>query len=96
MRPRPTRCDWVDVTENGSGKIPRPSTLETLRRDSDIKAALASGAGLATVPLIRETGRPVKANLSLDSGVLDAIDAEALRRKLTRSAFIEMLARTML
>lgn len=85
--------DWADLTEEGGGKLPVPRALETLRRDRDVKAALVEGAGLATVPLVRETGKPVKANLSIDSGVLAALDEEARRRKLTRSAFIELLAR---
>ncbi|MGD0867248.1 MAG: type II toxin-antitoxin system HicB family antitoxin [Rhizomicrobium sp.] len=88
--------DWVVVTEEGGGKIPRPRNLETLRREPDVRKALADGAGLATIPLVRETGKPVKANLSIDSGVLAAMDEEAARRSLTRSAFVEMLARTML
>jgi predicted RNase H-like HicB family nuclease len=88
--------DWAEVTEESGGKVPKPRSLEILRRDPDVKAALATGAGLATVPLVRETGKPVKANLSIDSGVLAAMDAEASRRRLTRSAFVEMLARTML
>ncbi len=88
--------DWVDVTEEGGAKVPRPRSLEALRRDVEVKAALAAGAGFAVVPLVRETGKPVKANLSIDSGVLAAMDEEAERRNLTRSAFVEMLARTML
>ena len=88
--------DWIEVTEENGAKIPPPRSLETLRRDPDVKRALAEGAGLATVPLVRETGKPVKANLSIDSGVLAAMDEEARRRNLTRSAFVEMLARTML
>lgn len=88
--------DWIEVTEENSGKVPRPRALEVLRRDADVKRALADGAGIATVPLVRETGKPVKANLSVDSGVLAAMDEEAQRRGLTRSALVEMLARTML
>jgi predicted RNase H-like HicB family nuclease len=88
--------DWAEVSEEGGGKIPRPRSLELLRRDPDVKVALAAGAGLASVPLVRETGKPVKANLSIDSGVLAAMDEEAGRRRLTRSAFVELLARTML
>jgi predicted RNase H-like HicB family nuclease len=88
--------DWAEVTEESGGKVPRPRALEVLKRERDVKDALKDGAGLATVPLIRETGKPVKANLSIDSGVLAAVDEEAGRRKLTRSAFVEMLARTML
>jgi|SRR6185312_1742990 len=85
--------DWAEATEEGGGKVPRPRPLEALRRDPEVKEALASGAGIAPVPLVRETGKPVKANLSIDSGVLSALDEEAKRRNLTRSAFIELLAR---
>ena len=81
--------DWAEVTEECGGKVPRPRSLEALRRDAGVKIALAGGAGLATVPLVRETGKPVKANLSIDSGVLAAMDEEAERRHLTRSAFVE-------
>lgn len=88
--------DWVETTEEAGAKVPPPRPLELLRRDLEVKQALAEGAGLASVPLVRETGKPVKANLSIDSGVLAAMDEEARRRNLTRSAFVEMLARTML
>ena len=85
--------DWVEVTEENGGKVPRPRALESLRADPEVKEELLAGAGLAAVPLVRETGKPVKANLSIDSGVLAALDEEAQRRKLTRSAFVELLAR---
>jgi predicted RNase H-like HicB family nuclease len=88
--------DWAEVTEESGAKIPPAAALEALRRDPEVKRALGEGAGLAAVPLVRETGKPVKANLSIDSGVLAAMDEEARRRNLTRSAFVEMLARTML
>lgn len=88
--------DWVEATEEGGGKVPRPHSLEILRRDPEVRQALAEGAGLATISLVRETGKPVKANLSIDAGVLAALDEEAERRNLTRSGLVEMLARTML
>ena len=75
------------------GKIGCQRALEDIRSDPEVVEAVSNGATLASVPLICETGRPVKANLSIDAGVLAAIDAEAARRKLTRSAFIELLAR---
>jgi predicted RNase H-like HicB family nuclease len=84
---------WVAMTEEQGASVPRPSRLEDLRGDVDVVEALGEGATLATIPLIRDAGRPVKANLSLDAGVLAAIDAAAARRKLTRSAFIEAMAR---
>jgi len=45
------------------------------------------------VPLVLESGRPVKANISLDRGLLEAIDAAAKRIGLTRSAFLASAAR---
>jgi predicted RNase H-like HicB family nuclease len=88
--------EWIDVTEKNGEKPPVPRRLETLRRDEDVAEALADGATLAAIPLVRETGKPIKANLSIDSGILAAIDEEAARRKLTRSAFVEMIMRRML
>lgn len=85
--------DWVEVTEEHGEHVPAPQPLEKLRRRRDVTEALSEGAVLAAVPLVRQTGKPAKANLSLDSGILSAIDEEAARRKLTRSAFIELLAR---
>jgi predicted RNase H-like HicB family nuclease len=84
---------WVEMTEEQGASVPRPRRLEDLRSDVEVVEALSGGATLATIPLIRDAGRPVKANLSLDAGVLAAIDAAAARRKLTRSAFIEAMAR---
>lgn len=88
--------DWVEVSEDAGEEVPAPQSLERLRRRRDVAEALAEGAALASVPLVRETGKPIKANLSLDSGILAAIDEEAARRKLTRSAFVELLARELL
>jgi predicted RNase H-like HicB family nuclease len=88
--------DWAEITEEHGSRLPAARSLEALRKDPDVKDALASGASIATIPLVRETGRPIKANLSIDSGVLQAIDDEAARRKLTRSAMVELMARTIL
>ena len=88
--------DWVEVKEEMGETPPSPQPIEKLRRDAEVAKAIAGGATLAAVPLIRETGKPVKANLSIDSGILAALDEEAARRRLTRSAFVEMIARRML
>ena len=88
--------DWVDLSERHGEAMAPPRPLEKLRHDPEVVAALAAGASLASVPLIRETGKPVKANLSLDSGVLAAIDAAAERHKLTRSGMVELMAKTTL
>lgn len=88
--------DWFDLSEEHGEQVPSPRALEELRRDREVAAALADGASLASVPLIRQSGRPVKANLSIDSGVLAAIDAAAERHKLTRSGMVELMAKTTL
>jgi HicB-like antitoxin of HicAB toxin-antitoxin system len=56
------------------------------------RQALAEGAVLAVVPLLFESGKSVRANISLDAGTLQAIDAEAAAHGLTRSAFIASAA----
>ncbi len=88
--------DWIEVTAEKGGLVPEPNTIETLLADQDTSEAIGEGAVLAHIPLVRETGRPVKANLSIDAGILAAIDEQAERRKLTRSAFVELMARQVL
>ncbi|TIM46849.1 type II toxin-antitoxin system HicB family antitoxin [Mesorhizobium sp.] len=53
----------------------------------------AGGESAVMIAVLIDSGRPVRANLSLDAGLLAAIDAEASRRGLTRSAFIASAAR---
>lgn len=65
-----------------------PRSLETLRAEESVRQALGEGAFLLAVPLIRLSGRTVKANLTMDAGLLQAIDAVAKARGMTRSAFI--------
>jgi predicted RNase H-like HicB family nuclease len=79
-----------------SSAIPPPTAAEQLREAPEVAAALRDGATLVSVPLVRETARSVKANLSINAGVLAALDAEASRRGLTRSALVEAMARRLL
>lgn len=74
-------------------QLPAPRSVEALRADPGIAADLAEGAALAIVPLLIDTGRPAKANLSIDAGLLSAIDEAAAARGLTRSAFLAGAAR---
>jgi hypothetical protein len=64
-----------------------------LLQDGNIKAELAGGAFLISVPLVSNDTRVVSANISLERGVLKAIDEAAKRRKLTRSAFLAQAAK---
>jgi predicted RNase H-like HicB family nuclease len=84
---------WAEDALADGEKLPKPRSIEAVRADPEVAAALAHGAVLAIVPLVRDAGRPVKANLSLDAGLLAAIDEAAAARGLTRSAFLASAAR---
>ncbi len=59
----------------------------------EMKGADEGAIGVIYIPLILDAGRTVRANLSIDAGLLRAIDTEAKRRGLTRSAFLAGAAR---
>jgi predicted RNase H-like HicB family nuclease len=82
-------ADWADDVD----PMPKPRSVAELRRDPEVREALADGDALVLVPLVRDSGRAVKANLSLDAGLLAAIDEAAAARGLTRSAFLASAAR---
>lgn len=83
---------WVESVAARDGVIPAPRSVAELAVDADVKGELAEGSLLASVLLIKELGRPVKANMSIDSGVLAAIDATADRLGVSRSALVERMA----
>jgi predicted RNase H-like HicB family nuclease len=72
---------------------PQPRSYEDLLKDRDITTELAAGAFLISVPLVSNDTRVVSANISLERGMLKAIDEAAKRRKLTRSAFLAQAAK---
>ena len=86
--------DWIlDAREDGED-IPPPRDMLTLKRaDKDVAEALRGGAAFVVVPVLIDSGRSVKANLSLDAGLLEAIDDAAKASGLTRSSFVATAAR---
>jgi predicted RNase H-like HicB family nuclease len=84
---------WTDEMVAQGGDIPAPRDGEAVLADPEVAAAVAAGAALILVPLIRDSGRPTRVNISLDRGLLEAIDEAAAGRKLTRSAFLASAAR---
>jgi predicted RNase H-like HicB family nuclease len=73
--------------------MPTPRTIEKIIADREIASELADGAFLISVPLTQNDTRLVTANISLERGMLKAIDTAAKIRKLTRSAFLTQAAR---
>ena len=84
---------WAEDALADGEALPAPRGFEEIAKEPEVAAALREGAALAIVPLLIETGRPVKANLSLDAWLLAAIDDAAAARGLTRSAFLSSAAR---
>lgn len=87
-------AEWSADVLADSGAILQPRTIEELRHDEDVLAIFAEGPALfAVVPLVINSGKPARANISLDTGLLQAIDDAADRLGLTRSAFLATAAR---
>ncbi len=72
--------------------IKPPRGMQEVMKDAAADFNATAGECLVMVPLLLDRGRSVKANISLDAGLLEAIDAEAERRGLTRSAFFTSAA----
>lgn len=80
----------VATHRRGAGReLPKPSGL------ADVLAREEIGPGeiVVLIPLILDAGRTVRANLTLDAGLLDAIDVAAERSGVSRSAFVADAAR---
>lgn len=73
--------------------LPDARSLEAVREDAEVTRDLKEGAFLLAVPVIRLSGRTTKANITMDAGLLAAVDATARACGLTRSAFLADLAR---
>jgi predicted RNase H-like HicB family nuclease len=86
----PNACEALELWFEGAEEV-KPRPLDEIR---DLVAEdIANGAFIVAVPRIRRTGKQVRANISLDRGMLDAIDRAAAERHLTRSAFLADAAR---
>jgi predicted RNase H-like HicB family nuclease len=86
-------AEWVGDELAEGRQAPKPRQVEALLADPDVRAVLGNGAVLASVPLIRDTGKLARANISLDAGLLADIDEAASRFGVTRSAFLAAAAR---
>jgi|APFEC2959095171_1045051.scaffolds.fasta_scaffold04339_3 predicted RNase H-like HicB family nuclease len=72
--------------------VPAPRPPDQIMADPAL-AEDRRGAVLVLIPLVRDLGSTTRINVSLDLGLLEAIDAAAKHRKQTRSAFIASAVR---
>ena len=77
--------DYVIEAENHDEEVIAPTAIENVDTPP--------GCVLVSIPMIRLSGRSVRANLSLDEGVAAFIDGEAAKRGMTRTAYVEWMAR---
>ena len=68
-----------------------PAPLDAVRDQA--RQDLADGAFIVAVPYIRATGRMMRVNISMDAGMIDAIDKAAAERSMTRSGFLMQASR---
>jgi predicted RNase H-like HicB family nuclease len=85
--------EWILDAREDDDAIPQPRDMAALKADEHVAEALRDGSAFVMIPVLIDSGRPAKANLSLDSGLLEAIDDAARASGLTRSSFIATAAR---
>ena len=85
--------EWMSDRVADGVAPPTPRSAAEIRSDPEAARDFIDGAIIASVPLLLDAGRSVKANLSFDAGLLEAIDSAARSRGLTRSAFLASAAR---
>ena len=82
----------IRLMEADGDVVPSPRTLEDINADPDLAEDM-KGAIVSAVPLVRDRGSTTRINVSLDLGLLEAIDGLAKQRSQTRSAFLASAAR---
>lgn len=85
--------ETAELTEARGGRLPAPRSLGALMLDEAARQEIAAAEESLFMPLIRSAGRSVRVNLSIDVGVLAALDGTAERLGTTRSGLVELLAR---
>lgn len=70
-----------------------PQCLETIRHKQEVVEAISQGAVLLPVPYIPADNVLERVNISIERGLLRAIDETAKARGMTRSSFLAASAR---
>lgn len=78
--------------EAAGRELDNPRSLEEIKENKEYMEGLEN-VTFAAIPLLADSGRTVRINITVDSGLLDAVDDAAKGRGLTRSAFIAQAAR---
>ena len=82
----------IRMLEADGDSVPSPRDFDAIMNDPEL-AEDREGDMTTVVPLVRDQGSSTRINVSLDLGLLEAIDAAARERGQTRSAFLASAAR---
>ena len=77
--------DYAIEAERDGEELAVPSPFQTIQTPT--------GNQLVSIPLIRPSGKSVRAGLTLDEEVAEFIDSEARRRGMTRKTYITWIVR---
>ena len=77
--------DYVTAAERDGEELATPSPFQTVETPK--------GNQMVSIPLIRPSGKSVRAGLTLEEGVAEFIDSEARRRGMTRKTYITWMVR---
>jgi len=80
--------EWAEHRAGKGKALPPPTPLDKLVREE-----VQANEVIVNIPVLLDRGRPVRANLSLDAALLEAIDQAARQSGLTRSGFIASAVR---
>ena len=77
--------DYAIETEKDGEELATPSPFQSIETPA--------GNQLVSIPLIRTSGKSVRAGLTLDEDVAAFIDSEARRRGMTRKSYVTWMVR---
>jgi predicted RNase H-like HicB family nuclease len=88
-------AEWAS-DEIASGRdVSKPRGIESLLADKKLAKDM-KGRVMAMVPLVLDAGRPARANISIDAGLLAEADIAARAHGVTRSAFFAAAVRSLI
>ena len=82
----------VEGLSADGARVPAPRLIDAIKADLEL-ADWRRDADIVLIPLLLDRGSSRRVNISLDRGLLEAIDDEAKQRRVTRSAFLATAAR---
>ena len=88
----PNAMEALEFYAEGLSELPVPSAVENIRELPGVAGDLKAGAYLISVPYLKNIGKSARINITLNKGLLEAIDDEAAQRKMTRSGFLAQAA----